>query len=104
MVWIAFLVGLASVVAATVFVVVRGFQLWRQAKRTGGALGTEVARFEERSARTERLLAEADEASEELRAALERLQASRARLAVLTGALERAKQRTRWLRAYLPAR
>jgi diphthamide synthase (EF-2-diphthine--ammonia ligase) len=101
---IALLVGVAAAVAATVFCVVRGVQLWRQAKRTGGALGAEVARFEERSLRTERLLAEADQANQDLQAALERLRADRARLQVLTGALERAKQRTRWLRAYLPAR
>ena len=104
MVLIALFVGVASAVAATVFCVVRGVQLWRQVKRTGGALGTEVAKFEERSLRTERLLAEADQGNRDLQAALERLRADRARLQVLTGALERAKQRTRWLRAYLPAR
>jgi hypothetical protein len=101
---LAFLLGLAAVVAATVFCVLRGVRLWRQAKRTGGAFSTEVARFEERSARTERLLAEADRASRDLSAALERLRADRARLQVLLDALERAKKRTRWLRAFLPAR
>jgi hypothetical protein len=104
MVLIALLVGVAAVIAATVFCVLRGLQLWRQAKRTGGALGAEMARFEERSLRTERLLAEADRANQDLQAALGRLRADRARLQVLTGALERAKQRTRWLRAYLPVR
>ena len=104
MVLAAFLAGLAAVVAATVFCVVRGVQLWRQAKRTGRALGAETAKFEERSQRTEQLLAENERANEELRVALERLRADRARLQVLTGALERARQRTRWLRAYLPAR
>jgi biopolymer transport protein ExbB/TolQ len=104
MVLIALLVGVVAVVAATVFCAVRGMQLWRQARRTGGALGAEVAKFEERSRRTEQLLAEADRANQDLQTALERLRADRARLQVLTGALERAKQRTRWLRAYLPAR
>jgi hypothetical protein len=104
MVLVAFLVGLAVVVVALVFCIVRGVQLWRRAKGTGAVLGAEVAKFEERALRTERLLAEADDANEELRLALERLRADRARLRVLTGALERAKQRTRWLRAYLPAR
>ena len=104
MVLAAFLAGLAAVVAATGFCVVRGVQLWRQAKRTGRALGAETAKFEERSQRTEQLLAENERANEELRVALERLRADRARLQVLTGALERARQRTRWLRAYLPAR
>ena len=104
MVLAAFLAGLAAVVAATVFCVGRGVQLWRQAKRTGRALGAETAKFEERSQRTEQLLAENERANEELRVALERLRADRAQLQVLTGALERARQRTRWLRAYLPAR
>jgi hypothetical protein len=98
----SFLVGLAFVIAATIFCAVRGVRLWRQAKTTGSALGTEVARFEERSARTERVLAEADTASKELEAALERLRRSRAELQVLLDSVERAKARTRWLRAFLP--
>ena len=98
----SFLVGLVLVIAATVFCVVRGLRFWRQAKETGRALSTEVAQFEVRSARTERLLAEADRSSKELEAALERLRVSRARLQVLLAALERAKARTRWLRAFLP--
>jgi hypothetical protein len=98
----SFLVGLAAVIAATVFCILRGVQLWRQAKATGSALGEEAARFEERSARTERVLAEAESASTELEAALERLRRSRAELQVLLDAVERAKARTRWLRAFLP--
>jgi hypothetical protein len=100
----AFLIGLAAVVAATIYCVVRGRQFWRQAKRTGGALSTEVAKFEERSARTERLLDEAERVSEDLRAARERLSLDRARLQVLLDAIERAKKRTRWLRVFLPLR
>ncbi len=104
MVLLSLLVGLAGFLAALVFCIVRGVRLWRQAKRTGRALGAETARFEERSRRTEQLLADAERANAELQESLARLRASRARLQVLTGALERAKQRTRWLRAYLPAR
>jgi chromosome segregation ATPase len=98
----SFLVGLVVVIGATAFCVVRGLRLWRQAKTTGGALGEEVARFEERSARTERVLAEAETSSKELEAAIERLRRSRAELQVLLGAVEKAKARTRWLRAFLP--
>jgi hypothetical protein len=104
MVLLSFLVGLAAVVAATIFCVVRGVGFWRQARRTGGAFSAEVAKFDERSARTERLLAEADRASGDLRVALERLRLSRARLQVELDAIERAKKRTRWLRAFLPVR
>ena len=104
MVLLAFLVGLVAVAAATAYCVLRGVQFWRQAKRTGSAFSTEVARFEERSARTERLLDEAERANERLQAARARLTANRARLQVQLDAIERAKKRTRWLRAFLPVR
>jgi hypothetical protein len=101
---LSFLCGLALVVAATAFVVVRGVGLWRQLKRTGGAFTAELSLFDERAARTERLLAEADRSSRELENALERLRLSRARLQVLLDALERAQERVRWLRVFLPIR
>jgi hypothetical protein len=104
MVLLAFLLGLAAVVAAAAFCVVRGLRLWRQAKRTGGALSSEVALFEERAERTERLLSDADRANADLQDALARLRVSRARMQVLTDSLERAQKRTRWLRAFMPAR
>jgi hypothetical protein len=98
----ALLVSLAASVASAAYALVRGVALWRQAKGTARALGTELARFDERAARTEHLLQEAEVASRELEAALARLRASRKRLAVLLRALERARSRTRWLRAFLP--
>jgi hypothetical protein len=101
---IAFLVGLVLVVAATVHAVLRGLVLWRQVKSTGRAFSTELARFEERSARTERLLAEADTSSQALVAAQERLRISRARLNILLRAFEDDKRRTRWLRVFVPTR
>jgi hypothetical protein len=104
MVLTAFLVGLVLSFAGLFVVVVRGVALWRQGKRTGSAFGDELALFEERSARTERLLAEADRANEDLQAALERLRVSRARLNVLLASLETAQRRTRWLRVFLPVR
>jgi hypothetical protein len=102
MVLAAFLVGLALVLAATVLLVVRGIELWRVAKRAGPAIGAELAAFEERAARTERLLAEAEASSRNLELALARLRASQARLQVLRTSLERSQGRVRWLRAFLP--
>ena len=102
MVFPAFLVGLAVVLAATVFVVVRGVGLWRQAKRTSGTITRELSSFEERTAQAERNLAEWERASADLAAAVERLRVSRAQLQVLLDALERAQGRTRWLRVFLP--
>jgi hypothetical protein len=102
MVLTAFLVGLTLVLAATVLVVVRGIGLWRVAKRSGGVIQTELASFEERTARTERLLAEAERSSRSLEIALERLRVSQARLQVLRTSLERSQRRVRWLRTYFP--
>lgn len=102
MVLAAFLVGLALVLAALAFVVVRGVGLWRAARSTGSRFQDELELFEERSARTERLLAEAERASRDLELALERLRASQARLRVLTSSLARARDRIRWLRAFVP--
>jgi hypothetical protein len=100
----AFLVGVMLAVAATVFISLQGLGLWRQAKRTGGLISAELASFEERAARTERLLVESESASKDLDAALARLRVSRARLDVLLGSLEAAQRRTRWLRVLVPLR
>jgi hypothetical protein len=98
----SFLVGLALVLAALTILVVRAVGLWRQTKRTGRMFASELAAFEERAARTERLLGEAERASRDFELALERLRLSRARLDVLRGSLAHSVARTRWLRALLP--
>jgi hypothetical protein len=100
----AFLIGLVVSLVGLFIVVVRAVALWRQGKRTGSAFGDELARFEERAARTEQLLAESDRANQDLQAALERLRVSRAKLNVLLASLETAQRRTRWLRVFLPVR
>jgi hypothetical protein len=100
----AFLVGLTVAVVAIVFVSLQGVGLWRQAKRTGGKFSAELSSFEERAARAERLLAEADRSNQDLEAAVARLRVSRTRLQVLLGSLEAAQRRTRWLRVLLPLR
>jgi hypothetical protein len=100
----AFLVGLALVLVGIVVAAVRGVALWKDGKRSGGAITSELALFEERATRTEELLADADRASQELRASTERFRVSRAQLQVLLGSLEAAQRRTRWLRVFLPTR
>ncbi len=102
MVLLTFLAALVVVLVAGAFCVVRGLKTWRQLKRTGKAMGTELDALEARTARTETLLAQAERRSAELEAALERLRVSRARVQVLRGAVESAQARTRWLRAFLP--
>jgi hypothetical protein len=100
----AFLIGLTLSLVGIFVVSVRGVALWRQGKRTGGSITSELALFEERTARTEQLLAEAERASQDLLAATERLRISRARLQVLLDSLETAQRRMRWLRVILPSR
>ena len=104
MVLTAFLIGLVLGLVGLFVVVIRGIALWRHGKRTGGAITDELALFEERTARTEELLAEAERASGDLQAAIERLRISRARLDVLLASLDAAQRRTRWLRVFLPTR
>jgi len=102
MVLLVFLISLAIVLVATIVCVVRGLRFWRRFKRTGRAFSTEMALFDERSARTERLLADSGRASEELETALARLRASRAHMQVLLDSVARAKKRIGWLRAFFP--
>ena len=104
MILTAFLIGLVLSLVGLSVVVVRSVALWRQGKRRGGMFSGELALFEERSARAEQLLAESDRASQDLRAATQRLRASRAQLDVLLSALADAQRQTRWLRVFLPSR
>ena len=104
MILFSFLASLLLVLTATGYAVAQGVGFWRQTKSSGGAFTSELALFEERSARTEQLLAEFDRASNDLLAAQERLRISRARLQVLTDSLEAAQRKTAWLRAFLPPR
>ncbi|HET7744757.1 MAG TPA: hypothetical protein VFK76_08440 [Gaiellaceae bacterium] len=102
MVLLAFLAALVVVLAALTFAVVRAIGLWRQTKRTGGTIGTELASFEEKAARAERHMSEFESSSEDLEQALERLRVSRARLRVLVASVERAQDRIRWIRVFVP--
>lgn len=104
MVLSAILVGVALWLVGLFVAIVRGVTLFRQGKRTSRAFRDELALFEERSARTEQLLADADRASQDLRAAAERLRVSRAQLDVLRSSIDTARDRTRWLRVFLPTR
>lgn len=104
MVLTSFLVGLTLALAGTFVAVLRGVELWRQARRTGRSFSAELDAFEERAVRTERVLAEAEQSSVALQAAHERLTISLARLQVLRAALDANQRRTRWLRVFLPPR
>ena len=99
---LAFLVGLALSALGMTVAAVRAVGLWRQTKRTGRTLGTELSAFERRAALTERHLAAWDRSNAELQSAVERLRSSRARLQVLLDSVEQASARVGWLRVFLP--
>lgn len=102
MVLAAFLVALVLALAATVFAVVRGLQLYRQAKRTSRSLSEPLSAFEAKAAEVDRHLDAFEASSRELERARERLRISHARLQVLVDAVRQAQTRTRWIRAFLP--
>ena len=104
MVLLAFLFALVVSLAALVFATVRGVGLYRQAKRTGGAVSGPLAAFEAKTAEIDRHLDAFDRSSKELEAALARLRRSRAQLQVLRDSIDRAQARLNWLRVFLPAR
>ena len=101
MVLASFLVALVLFLAAATFTTVRGVGLWRDAKRSGGAFEAELAAFEERTARTEELLAKAETSSRDLEAALAGSACRRRGCRCCLGA-RRAPRQVRWLRAFLP--
>ena len=76
MILTAFLVGLVLSLVGLFVAAVRGVELFRQGKR----------------------------ASRDLEAATERLRVSRAQLDVLLRSVETARERTRWLRMFIPSR
>jgi hypothetical protein len=102
--WLAFAVSLAAVVASTVDVVVRGVRLWRQAKATGTGFGQEVERVSQSAEKIQTHLDAAAAAGERLRDAGVKLRRSRARLDVQLQALREAQATVQRLRRFLPSR
>jgi hypothetical protein len=96
---LALLVGLAAVVGSIVFVVVRTVGLFRALGRFSRALGGELATFADS---LERLSAFEPPDTERLSTAVARMQASRERLGVLTGALGRVRGQWAGLLAVYP--
>jgi hypothetical protein len=84
---LALLVGLAAVVGSTTFVVVRALAVWRDFRGFSHALGAELGRFADSLERLD--ASELD--TERLTTAVARMEASRKRLSVLTGALGRVQ-------------
>lgn len=100
--WIALAVWLLGTVGGLAYAVLRGFQLWRDAKRSSGTLGTAMARITDASGRIERQIAAAEAAAGRLRSATERLSTSRAQLHVQLGALRQASSQVRRALWFVP--
>jgi hypothetical protein len=103
-IWIAVLVLVLCVAGGIALVVVRGIALWRQFKRTGRTLGSELSRISSASAEIEGQLQRAADATERLRAAQERLAVSRAKLDVQRAALAEAQAQISRILWFMPER
>jgi len=97
--WISLAVLLVAVVVGIAYCAVRGWQLYKDAKRAGGKITAEMDRISEVTLQIERHSAKAAAASERLNGATGRLALSRARLDVQLAAVREAQaqlRRTFW--------
>jgi hypothetical protein len=86
--WLALAFAVVTTVAAIVYAALKGLELFRGTKVLLRATGEELARIERSSGQVEGHLQAAATSGTSLSAALTRLHASRARLAVLTSAVD----------------
>jgi Flp pilus assembly protein TadB len=97
--WLALAVLLAAAAAGIAYAVVRGIQLYRTAKRLNRTVGAELERINGVTLEIEGHLRKADDAAQRLRAARDRLSASRSRLQTQLAAVTEARtqlRRTFW--------
>ena len=100
--WIALAVLLVAVVGGIVFASVRGFQLYRTARRSGSVLTAEMDRISAVSLEIERHMTEAEAAQARLGEARNRLSVSRARLDVQLSAIRHARAEMRRVFWFVP--
>jgi hypothetical protein len=100
--WIALAVLLVAVVGGIAYASVRGFQLYRNAKRSGAAFTSEMDRINEVSLQIERQMAKSAAATERLQSATGRLASSRAQLDVQLAAVREARAQVRRVFWFVP--
>ncbi len=93
--WISLAILAVAIVAGLAFCVIRGYLLYRQAKRSGAKITAEMDRISAVMAEIERHTAKAEAASERLNAATGRLAVTRARLNVQLAAIREARAQVR---------
>ena len=89
--WLALAVLILLSLAGLVFAAVRGWQLFRQAKRTGRTVTAELERISRTGERIQANLDRAQRSQGDLQSALGRLQESRAKLDVQLAAVREAR-------------
>ena len=93
--WIALGVLLVAVVCGIAYAAIRGWQLYRTAKRSGAVITAEMDRISVVTLEIEEQMAKAEAATERLNAAAGRLATSRAQLDVQLAAVRRARAQVR---------
>jgi hypothetical protein len=100
--WVALGVLIVAVVAGLVFAVVRGWQLYRNARRTGGLFTARLDAISATTASIDRHTAAAEASARRLADANARLGRSRARLDVQLAALREARGQIRRVFWFVP--
>jgi len=102
LIWATAAILAICVVGGIAYAAVRGFQLYREAKRVGGAFGIEMEHVNTTTAQIEAHLRKADEARARLQESTDRLAVSRARLNVQLAAVREARAQVRRVFWFIP--
>ena len=89
--WLALAVAIVAVIASAIYVTLKGREAFRGAKKLNGEVADGLERIERASGEIERHLTLAAESGERLEAELAQLRRSRARLTVLTSAIDEVR-------------
>lgn len=100
--WIALAVLFVAVVGGLAFATLRGWQLYRTAKRSGATITAEMDKISARTLEIEHQMAKAEAATARLSAATGRLATSRARLDVQLTAVRQARGQMRRVFWFVP--
>jgi len=101
-IWIGLAVLLVAVVGGIAYAAIRGWQLYRTAKRSGAVLTSEMDRISAVTAEIDRQMAKAEAATARLNAATGRLATSRAQLDVQLAAVRQARAQVRRVFWFVP--
>ena len=86
--WLSLAVAIVAVVASAIYLTLKGLEAFRAFKQLGSTVTGEIERIERASGEIERHLALAAESGSRLDSELAQLRRSRARLNVLTSAID----------------